>query len=47
MIDMPFFMEDDRWYFYDYEKKKYVLTKEAPEEARQSLKEFYKELKED
>lgn len=47
MVDMPYFMTDEKWYYFDYEKKKYVTTKEAPEEAKASLKEFYKELKAD
>lgn len=41
MIDMPYFMTDDSWYYFDGEK--YRLTEKAPKEAEQSLIEFYKE----
>jgi hypothetical protein len=33
-------MENKDWYFFD--GSKFVLTDKAPEEAKQSLKEFYK-----
>lgn len=39
MQDMPFFMEDSSWYYFD--GKKFVLTDKAPEKARKSLQEFY------
>lgn len=45
MLDMPYFMENEEWYYFDYEQKKYVLTDKAPDEAKESYKEFYKELK--
>lgn len=44
MIDMPYFMENDKWYYFDYDKKKYVLTDEAPPEAKESYNEYYKTL---
>lgn len=44
MVDMPYFMENKEWYQFDYEKRKYVLTEKAPEEAKQSYKEFMKEV---
>ena len=42
---MPYFMENEEWYEFDFQKKKYVLTDKAPEKARESYKEFYEELK--
>ena len=45
--DIPYFMENEEWYYYDYEKRKFVLTEKAPKKARQSYKEFYEELKQD
>jgi hypothetical protein len=42
MQDMPFFMNNAKWYFFDYEKKKYMLTKIAPKKAIESYKRFYK-----
>ena len=44
MVDMPYFMTDDKWYYYDYDDKKYKLTDEAPEKAKESYVEFYKEV---
>ena len=41
MIEMPYFMTDDSWYYFDGEK--YVLTDKAPEKAKQSLIDFYAE----
>lgn len=43
MQDMPYFMENEEWFYYDYEKRKFVLTQFAPEKARKSYEEFYKE----
>ena len=39
MQDMPYFMTNPDWFYFDGEK--YVLTDEAPEKAKESLKEFY------
>lgn len=44
MIDMPYFMTNEEWYYFDYKKRKYVLTDKAPEKAKESYKEYYKEL---
>lgn len=41
---MPYFMTNDEWYYFDYQKRKYVLTDTAPEKAKDSYKEFYKEV---
>lgn len=45
MVDMPYFMENADWYYYDYQLKKYKLTNKAPEKAKKSYNEFYAELK--
>ena len=47
MVDMPYFMENEEWYYYDYQKRMYILTDKAPDKAKKSYKEFYKELKKD
>lgn len=39
MQDMPYFMEDSSWYYFD--GKRFVLTDKAPEKAKISLEEFY------
>lgn len=47
MLDMPYFMENKDWYYYDYKEKKYKLTDKAPSKAKRSYDEFYEELKKD
>lgn len=44
MIDMPYFMTNEKWYKFDYKKRMYVLTAEAPKEAKESYDEYMKEL---
>ena len=39
---MPYFMENDEWYRYDYKQNKYVLTEKAPKKAKESYEEFYR-----
>lgn len=46
MIDMPYFMTNEEWFFLDAEKRKYVLTEKAPEKAKNSYEQYYKELSE-
>lgn len=41
MLDIPYFMQNDDWYYFDGEK--YVLTNNAPEKAKISLVDFYKQ----
>lgn len=43
-IDMPYFMKNEAWYFFDRKKKKYVLTEKATDEAKESYRDFYKEV---
>ena len=47
MIDRPYFMENKKWYFFDFGKRKFILTKEAPEKAKESYIDFYKKIKMD
>lgn len=42
MQDMPYFMNDEKWYYFDYEKRVFMLTEKAPKEATESYKQFYK-----
>lgn len=37
----PYFMQNEKWYKFDEDEFKYVLTDEAPEKAVQSYNEFY------
>lgn len=43
MRDRPYFMEDRKWFRFDFDKQMYVLTDLAPEKARESYKEYLKE----
>lgn len=43
----PYFLTNKKWYYYDYDKLMYILTKEAPQKAIESYNEFYKKLKKD
>lgn len=44
MVDMPYFMTNEEWYYFDYQKRKYILTDKAPDKAKRSYEEYYKEL---
>lgn len=44
MLDMPYFMENEEWYEFDFEKRIFVLTEKAPKEAKESYEKFYNEL---
>lgn len=40
-VDMPYFMTNESWYYFDFKEMKYKLTNIAPEEAKKSYKSFY------
>lgn len=42
-VRMPYFMENEEWYYYDEDEEIYKLTDKAPLEAKRSYKEFYQE----
>lgn len=44
MLDRPYFMTNSKWYYFDFELRKFVLTNLAPEKAKESYEQFYKEL---
>ena len=44
MLDMPYFMENEEWYEFDFDKRIFVLTEKAPKEAKESYEKFYNEL---
>ena len=46
-IDEPYFMTNEEWYYFDVEEKIYKLTDDAPGEAIESYKDFYKKLDSD
>ena len=47
MLDMPYFMQKKEWFEFDFKKRRYVLTDKAPEKAKESLEEFYRDLVKD
>ncbi len=46
-MERPFFMNNEKWYYYDYEELIYKLTDEAPKKAKESYKEYYKKIEEE
>ena len=42
MIDEPYFMTNEKWYFYDYDEKKYKLTDNVSKKVKDSYEEYYK-----
>lgn len=47
MVDMPYFMTDEKWYYFDFVDKRFKLTKIAPEKAKKSYVDYYNELRGD
>lgn len=43
MIEMPYFMTNEEWYEFDFEKRRFVLTDKAPEKAKESYAEYLKQ----
>ena len=41
MRDIPYFMTNKDWFYFDEAEWKYKLTDSAPEKARKSYAEFY------
>lgn len=44
MRDMPYFMSNKKWFEFDFAKRIYVLTEEAPEKAKESYDEYLKHI---
>lgn len=42
-LDMPYFMTNKSWYYYDEKEEIYKLTDNATEKAKQSYHEYYSE----
>lgn len=43
IIDEPYFMKNEEWYFFDEKEWKYKLTNKAPKKAIESYNIFYQE----
>lgn len=41
--EQPYFLTNEKWYYFDEEEWGYKLTDEAPDEAIASYKEFYED----
>ena len=46
MIDEPLFMQNEEWYYYDFDEKKYKLRDGVPKEVEESYEQFYLDLNE-
>lgn len=44
VLKEPYFMQNQEWWYYDYNELKYKLTDKAPQKAIDSYNKFYKEL---
>lgn len=40
MIDMPYFMENEEWYEFNFDKRIFVLTDKAPKKAQESYADY-------
>lgn len=45
MLEKPYFMEYEEWYYFDEKEFCYKLTDKAPKEAIESYNKFYDKLK--
>lgn len=43
MRDMPYFMSNEEWFKFDFDKRIFVLTDKATEKAKESYKEYLKQ----
>lgn len=43
-VPIPYFMKNKEWYYFDEDDFMYKLTDKAPEEAKKSYNEYYKEV---
>lgn len=44
LLEKPYFMENEEWYYHDKKKNRYFLTDNAPEKAKKSYEEHYAQL---
>lgn len=43
-VDIPYFMTNEKWYYYDYDEMKYKLTDKATKKAKESYRQFYQDM---
>lgn len=46
-VEKPYFMKNKDWYYYDDEKRTYVIKTSAPEKAKESYRKFYQSINTD
>lgn len=44
VAEEPYFLKNEKWFYFDANDFMYKLTDEAPEEAKRSYKEFYSQV---
>ena len=44
ILEKPYFMTNKTWYYFDYNTDRYELTDKAPQKAKESYKEYYKDV---
>lgn len=44
ILEQPYFMQNENWYYFDENDFRYKLTDKAPQKAQESYKEYYEEL---
>lgn len=44
MQDMPYFMNNDEWFEFDFDKRIFVLREKATEKAKESYNEYLKHI---
>lgn len=43
MKDMPYFMSNEKWFEFDFVKRIFILTEEAPPKAKENYEEYIKQ----
>lgn len=44
ILEAPYFLTNEEWYFFDEAEWKYKLTEKAPKKAVESYEEYYDDL---
>ena len=44
MLDMPYFMKNEDWFYFDFRERKHKLTDKAPKKAKESYAEYYRQI---
>ena len=44
LLEEPYFMTNEEWYYHDKKKNRLFLTDKAPKKAQESYKEYYAQI---